>query len=535
MGESKTTSDKLITHQDLAELGDVDTALSKFYEEAIAAVVQETEVTEPILRRWFNEQLITEAGTRGLVYQGDQETGGLPNLAVRLLEEQFIIRAENRAGSTWYELVHDRFVEPILQANQLWQLQRSEQSPLIKAAQSWGDHGRVEDKLLQGELLAQALVQVEAKSYEPYVVEFVEASQKAHQARALQTANAQARQRGFIVVVLLLAFLFSVGMTIFALQQRQQAIANEQVALAEAATAEFYKQRSAANAARALTREAEALAAQQTALAEAATAEAYRKQAEEDRATLRENLGTQEAFLQAMLREQTATAQALADRATNTPFYLDDPVTGTPLPRPTPMPTVTNMIVEQLTQVQATQSALEKRSPVAQPDSELSCPVEPQGEFADLWQAYQTELGCPRQAAPTQYGLRVRQPFEAGFMFWAEQQPEDVNPPQNLDLLLVVITDEPSWWGAMHDPDWADYFVRDSSACADQFVDVSAINVLGAAWCSDPQLQAELGQPTAAEEAVGGLVQEFEGGFILRDTDQGPPYLLFWEGRRVVR
>ena len=41
------------------------------------------------------------------------ETDGLPNRAVDLLADQFLLRTELRAGGAWVELVHDRFIKPI--------------------------------------------------------------------------------------------------------------------------------------------------------------------------------------------------------------------------------------------------------------------------------------------------------------------------------------------------------------------------------------------------------------------------------------
>ena len=120
-----------ITQQDLRELGDVDRALAQFYEGAIARVLDKTGASEIELRNWFERQLITESGTRGTVYRGETQTGGLANQMVGLLANRFLLRAEIRAGGTWYELVHDRFIEPILQANQAWRLR---QSGLVRSA-----------------------------------------------------------------------------------------------------------------------------------------------------------------------------------------------------------------------------------------------------------------------------------------------------------------------------------------------------------------------------------------------------------------
>ena len=77
-------------------------------------------VSEDQLRRWFDQKLITTAGTRGLVFRDKRTTERVSNEVVDLLEEQHIIRAELRADTPWYELTHDRFIEPIQTANRKW-------------------------------------------------------------------------------------------------------------------------------------------------------------------------------------------------------------------------------------------------------------------------------------------------------------------------------------------------------------------------------------------------------------------------------
>ena len=87
-----------ITAQDLQQSGDVDTALASFYEAALASVLHDRGVhgvTELAVRTWFAQQLITEAGTRGMVYRGETHTAALPNLVVRLLEQRYILRSES--------------------------------------------------------------------------------------------------------------------------------------------------------------------------------------------------------------------------------------------------------------------------------------------------------------------------------------------------------------------------------------------------------------------------------------------------------
>ena len=48
----------------------------------------------------LKKTFLTPEGTRGLVYQGDESTGldGLPDTAVRLFADQFLIRAETRGN-----------------------------------------------------------------------------------------------------------------------------------------------------------------------------------------------------------------------------------------------------------------------------------------------------------------------------------------------------------------------------------------------------------------------------------------------------
>jgi len=114
----------VITGDHLQTFGDVDQALSGFYGRSIKRAVQDTDATERELRAWFESRLITPAGTRGTVYRGREETGGIPNTAVDVLENLHLIRGEWRAGARWYELTHDRFIGPIQTSNEAWRAMR---------------------------------------------------------------------------------------------------------------------------------------------------------------------------------------------------------------------------------------------------------------------------------------------------------------------------------------------------------------------------------------------------------------------------
>jgi hypothetical protein len=181
-----------ITMQDLEQSGDVDTALASFYEKAITSVLHDRRVSGVsaiAVRNWFDQQLMTEAWTRGMVYRGETHTAGLPNGIVKLLEDRYLLRSETRSGGVWYELVHDRFVEPIVQANRAWWAQ---QRPLMRDAQAWQEANRDKGKLYLGQQLQEALASVAQSAPEPVIAAFLNASEAEQQALEEQEA---ARQR----------------------------------------------------------------------------------------------------------------------------------------------------------------------------------------------------------------------------------------------------------------------------------------------------------------------------------------------------
>lgn len=173
-----------ITVEDVEHFADVDTALTNFYEETIAGAVAETGVSESDLRTWFEQELITEAGSRNMVFRGEEMTGSLPTPVADYVRGQFILGEVVRPGGVWYELVHDRFVEAILSANRVWR----HKHPLIQLAQAW-DHGnrRQEQLLSQGQL--EQLKETEWRALGPLVAEFITASQEAAAAERQRTAR----------------------------------------------------------------------------------------------------------------------------------------------------------------------------------------------------------------------------------------------------------------------------------------------------------------------------------------------------------
>ncbi len=138
----KENSGDVITDGDLKRLARgsdlavfVNRALGDYYEQALKKVLGQISVSERRLRDWFSTKLITEAETRGYIYQGEETTGGLPNKIIQLLQAEYLIRTEPKAGGIWVELVHDRFIGPILRNNRDWAARN--QNPLILDAEAW--------------------------------------------------------------------------------------------------------------------------------------------------------------------------------------------------------------------------------------------------------------------------------------------------------------------------------------------------------------------------------------------------------------
>jgi WD40 repeat protein len=143
------------------ETANVEKALLSFYEDSIQKVAQQTHIPEPALRSWFEKQMVTPAGTRGMVFRGETESEGLRNDAVDELETLHLIRSELRGGSRWYELTHDRFIDSIRKSHEklLGNLQAGAKETyrkLEKKAVEWEASGRERKGLLAGHELLEA-------------------------------------------------------------------------------------------------------------------------------------------------------------------------------------------------------------------------------------------------------------------------------------------------------------------------------------------------------------------------------------------
>jgi hypothetical protein len=170
-----------IRAEDVHEFGDVDEALIGLYEDSLVDAIEQTGEGERRLRTWFEEELITPANTRGLVYQGKEETGGLPNRVVEILADAYVLRRTIRGTDVWYELAHDRLVDPILQANRTWRLARHEVVPWLRQAEEWKAQGEPNALLLDGQrlMLAQRWRDEQSEPLAPHEERFLQRSREA--------------------------------------------------------------------------------------------------------------------------------------------------------------------------------------------------------------------------------------------------------------------------------------------------------------------------------------------------------------------
>ncbi len=143
-----------IRETDIEAVGDVDTALADYYADRVKTTARETGVRERAIREWFDRQLITEQRIRGQVLKGPEQSQGLDNQAIDPLVDAHLVRAEKRLNATWFELAHDRLIEPVRRNNAAWF--QANLSALQRQADIWESEGRSRGLLLRDKALQTA-------------------------------------------------------------------------------------------------------------------------------------------------------------------------------------------------------------------------------------------------------------------------------------------------------------------------------------------------------------------------------------------
>ena len=217
----------MITEADLP-LGHIDQALTHFYEDALAEVLEDPAAQaagtdERRLRTWFDKELITAEGIRNAVARNEQtgRTGSLANAAVDRLARRYLVRTELRAGGAWVELVHDRFVEPIRASNAAWFPQHL--SALQRQAALWDEQGRSSGLLLRDAALAEAEAWAAAnpKELQPDEQEFLAACRQAQD--AVDRERRQSRRIRILAAVAGVVAVLAILLFVWAMNSRQLA------------------------------------------------------------------------------------------------------------------------------------------------------------------------------------------------------------------------------------------------------------------------------------------------------------------------
>lgn len=146
--------DAVIGEDDVRALGDVSQALKGYYDQQVAAVAGGQVEVERAIRDWFETRLITPQGIRAQIAREPEATGGLDNALISELDNRRLVRSERRRGVDWFELAHDRLIQPVLASNAAWRATRL--AAWQQRAILWDQQGRPVDLLLKGGLLAEA-------------------------------------------------------------------------------------------------------------------------------------------------------------------------------------------------------------------------------------------------------------------------------------------------------------------------------------------------------------------------------------------
>ena len=185
-------------------------ALSNFYERSIKSVATDTQVREETLRRWFGDTLITSEGTRAPVNRGNETTGGMPNAAVDKLEAMRLIKGEWKGTNVrWYELAHDRFIEPIRRSNDKWLANQSRNEQIRLRLEARASKWQPGSKLLDAEELLEAQRLVKTKAASPSLRTLVDASRAGAQKKRIRLLRFAIAICAIAVVIFLIVAVYA--------------------------------------------------------------------------------------------------------------------------------------------------------------------------------------------------------------------------------------------------------------------------------------------------------------------------------------
>ena len=134
--EAMPDHERSIGEEDITRYADVSTALGGYYAGVVEKASRGAAAVERAIREWVGRKLIV-GGIRSQVRQEPGSSAGLDNRLITQLLDSYLVRSEQRAGANWFELSHDRMVEPVLLDNQAWEAKNLH--PLQVQAKLWED------------------------------------------------------------------------------------------------------------------------------------------------------------------------------------------------------------------------------------------------------------------------------------------------------------------------------------------------------------------------------------------------------------
>jgi conflict system STAND superfamily ATPase/WD40 domain-containing protein len=116
--ERNPEDDRVIGLSEVEAHAKPNQALQPYYDLSVGRAAKGDERLERQIRSWFGEKLITVRGFRSQVRAGEDDC---PDTEVlQDLISRHLIREDDRAGSKWYELVHDLLIPAVIGGNEQW-------------------------------------------------------------------------------------------------------------------------------------------------------------------------------------------------------------------------------------------------------------------------------------------------------------------------------------------------------------------------------------------------------------------------------
>jgi WD40 repeat protein len=223
--------DRSIDEVDIARHADVSTALADYYAQEVRRIAGGEPAVEREIREWVGCKLVV-GGIRSQVRQEAGRSAGLGNARVAALLACYLVRTEQRAGAHWFELSHDRLIEPVLLDNRRWEQENLHSSQV--QARLWETGGRSRALLLTAEALPDALAwaRESAALLTAGEREFLEQSR----VQRAEERAARARLRAAVAAAAVVAVLMGV-LGSWALGQRDAALRAQGVAAEQATRA----------------------------------------------------------------------------------------------------------------------------------------------------------------------------------------------------------------------------------------------------------------------------------------------------------